>query len=57
MFVKQVKMKAFALDGFEFPRKISNFLYFLLQDEAALEVHPFIPLIKIECSPDLKVIN
>lgn len=26
------------------------------QDEAALEVHQFIPLIKINCSPDLKVI-
>lgn len=36
----------------------SNFnTYILLQDEAALEVHPFIPLIKIECSPDLKVID
>lgn len=25
------------------------------QDDAALEVHQFIPLVKIDCSPDLKM--
>ncbi|CRL00025.1 CLUMA_CG013313, isoform A, partial [Clunio marinus] len=32
-----------------------NLLGHTRQDEAALEVHQFIPLIKIECSPDLKL--
>jgi Fz domain len=32
-----------------------NLLGHSRQDEAALEVHQFIPLIKINCSPDLKL--
>ncbi|XP_070502001.1 frizzled [Chironomus tepperi] len=32
-----------------------NLLNHARQDEAALEVHQFIPLIKINCSPDLKL--
>ena len=32
-----------------------NLLGHTRQEEAALEVHQFIPLIKIECSPDLKL--